>query len=239
MDVDTQRSSDVRSLPALPISSRLTSNTTEPSSSSQPRRLAAGRTTRHGPLYAFADFEQNKRILPPRYLLHDLRNARESNPRKRYLDVTHKVLTLSEFLAISLVRQPSIDVVAVSIDQVSTETIKVTIARNESTPEDVNQANTLRKLFMDHFINNRSEKRHFKQEYLRTISTWGSLRYERRLTVLNHPESTQKGPKSAARASKLLTIEKVMSEFTKISTDGEKIQQVKSIRSRYTHCTIR
>jgi len=169
-----------------------------------------------------------------------LSKMRENRTPENATDVTHKVLTVSEFLAISLVRQPSVDVVAVSIDQVSTETIKVTIARNESTPEDVNQANTLQRLFMDHFINNKSEKRHFKREYLQTILSWGSLRYERRLTGLNHPESTQQGPKSAARGSKLLTIEKVMSEFTKISTDGDKIQQVKSIRSCYAalHNTI-
>jgi hypothetical protein len=159
---------------------------------------------------------------------------RENRTPENANDVIHKVLTVSEFLAISLVRQSLIDVVAVSIDQVSVEKIKVTIARNESTPENVNQANTLWKLFMNHFINNRSKKRHFKQEYLRTILSWGSLYYKRRLTVLNHPESTHQGPKSAARASKLLTIEKVLSGFTKMSTDCDKIQKVKSIHSRYT-----
>ena len=234
MDVDTSDnaiSSNIRSLPALLISSNIGKPIVpvlpNPTDSPLDAQLVMDHYTRLQILNRTNGFC----LSDSSYMISEMRENRTS---EKATDVIHKLLTVSEFLAISLVRQPSADVVAVSIDRVSTEMIKVTIARNESTSEDVNQANTLRKLFMDHFINNRSEKPHFRREYIRTILSWGSLRYERRLTVLNHPESTQQGPKSAARASKLLTIEKVMSGFTKIPTDGDKIKQLKSIYSRYT-----
>ena len=237
MDVharDDARTSDICPLPALPISSRLTTITTKPVVPALPNpadlplppQLVIDHYTRLQILKRANGF-----CLPDTSCM--ISEMRENRTPENATNVTHKVLTVSEFLAISLVRQPSGDVVAVGIDQVSTERVKVTIARNESTPQDANQANTLRKLFTDHFINNRSEKHPFRQEYLRTILSWGSLRYERRLTVLNHPESIHQGPKSAARASKLLTIEKVMSGFTKISKDADKMQQVKSIHRRY------
>ena len=237
MDVqasDDARSYDIRPLPALPISSRLTSITTKPVVPALPNpadlwldaQLIMDHYTRLQILKRANGF-----CLPDTSCM--ISEMRENRTPENATDVTHKVLTVSEFLAISLVRLPSIDVVAVGIDQVSTERIKVTIARNESTPQDANQANTLRKLFTDHFINNRSQKRPFRQEYFRTILNWGSQRYEHRLTILNHPESGHQGPKSAARASKLLTIEKVMSRFSEISTDTDKIQQVRSIYGRY------
>ena len=143
----------------------------------------------------------------------------------------HKVLTISEFLALSLVTQPSIDVVTVSIDQLAKDKIHVIIARNESTSEDVEQAESLRLLFMEHFINSSSGERQFRAANFRQMLNWGGLRYERRLTVLDHPECTHQGPKSAARASKLLTIEKVMSEFSRIASDNKKIQEIKSMHT--------
>jgi hypothetical protein len=229
MDVNTSdnaRSSDIWPLPPLPISSRLTSNTTKPIvpalSNSADLPLDAQLVMDHYTRLRILN-RTNRFCLPDSSCMLAEMRERESTSGKLTNHI-YKVLTVSEFLAISLVRRPLVDVVAVSIDQLSTEMIKVTIAHNESTPEDLNQANTLRKLFMDHFLNNRSEKRHFKQEYLQTILRWGSAHYERHLTVLNLPESLQQGPNSAARASKLLTIEKVVSEFTKISTDGDKIQ---------------
>ena len=237
---DNAGSSDIRCLPALPISSRLIS-TTKPIVPVLPNLTDL-------PLNAQLVMDHYTRLQilnkTNEFYLSDiswiLSEMRENRISEDIIDVVYKVLIISEFLAISFVRQSSIDVVAVSIDRVSIEMIKVIIAYNESTSDDVNQANTLRKLFVDYFINNRSEKGDFKQEYLRIILSWGSLRYERRLMVLNHPESTQQDPKSAAHASKLLTIEKIMSRFTKISKNNDKLQQVKFIHNRYTtlHNTI-
>ena len=161
-----------------------------------------------------------------------LAEIRDSRTEENYKEIGHKVLTIAEFLAISLVRQPYMDVVAVSVDRLSSEKVKVMIARNEGTPDDTHQAMTLRDLIVKHLVTTNSDKQQFKEDYIKTILTWGSARYERRLTVLNHPNHGQ-GPKSAARGEKLLTIEKVMTGFVTIAKDKCKFEKLKEIRSKY------
>lgn len=105
-------------------------------------------------------------------MLSEIRNNRTE---PNIYEATHKVLTLSDFLAIALVRQPSTDVVAVAIDYVNVECVKIAIARNESTSQDVVQAKLLQKLFLDYFINRTTDNSTFKRDFLITMLGWGRL----------------------------------------------------------------
>ena len=60
----------------------------------------------------------------------------ETRTAEKAKKATPKILTLSEFLAISLVRLPTMDVVAVAVHQIGNETVKVTICGKESTSDD-------------------------------------------------------------------------------------------------------
>ena len=74
----------------------------------------------------------------------------------------------------------------------------------------------------------------FKEAYIRLFLTWHASRYESWLTVLNILQSSSQGSKSAARAQKLLSIEKViMAKFAKFANEPDKIRNVKDIQQRY------
>src|SRR5271170_5223176 len=68
------------------------------------------------PLHSIANTLPNERFLSSQYNLHAFGNAREP-----YIRGGHEILTASEFLAISLVRQPTADIVAVALDRISSE----------------------------------------------------------------------------------------------------------------------
>src|SRR5271169_1564587 len=72
--------------------------------------------------------------------------------RNRTDNTAYKTITVPQLLAISLVRCDSLDVVAANAEYVTRETLQITIARNESTPNDNEQANALKQVFMKHFV---------------------------------------------------------------------------------------
>jgi len=152
----------------------------------------------------------------------------------------YKKITVSQFLAISLVRYSHVDVVAVSMDQVSPHKIEILIARNESTSLDSDQAKTLRQLFLKHFINSATKEpteEQFSMDYLTAILGWSSDRITTRLTALNYAGANKPGPKSKARSEKLLNLEKILSALSALSAlggDDSTRRKVKDLEKRYT-----
>jgi hypothetical protein len=69
---------------------------------------------------------------------------------------------------------------------------------------DEGQSDALRALFMHHIIENYYDKGTFEEAYIRLFLTWHASRYEIWLTVLNIPQSSSQGSKSAARAPETL-----------------------------------
>lgn len=108
-------------------------------------------------------------------MLNEIQQNRTDN-------TAYKTITAAQFLAISLVRYAS-DVVAVNAEYVGPETLQITIARNESTSNDNEQANALKQVFTKHFVDHHirhhwakvSTERAFAEDYLRCVWGW-SLR---------------------------------------------------------------
>jgi len=149
----------------------------------------------------------------------------------------YKNITASQFLAISLVRYGHVDVVAVSMDQVSPYKIEILIARNESTSLDSDQANTLRQVFVKHFINftmKEPTEEQFSMDYLMAILGWSSDRITTRLTALNYAGANKPGPKSKARSEKLINLDKILSALSGLAGDDSTRRKVKDLEKRYS-----
>jgi hypothetical protein len=170
------------------------------------------------------------------YCLPDTRCMLDEITESRTANDAYKLLSVSEFIAVCLVRTSTLDVVAVTLDQISSSKIKITVARNETTEEDVAQVDELKSLFCRHFIRepqNCTSQEEFRLDFLRTVLKWGASRLETRLTILNHPGAHSQGAKSAATAEKLITIDKINTAFENMSKDESKVKLIRELRNRY------
>ena len=177
------------------------------------------------------------------YCLPDASCMLNEIQQNRTDNTAYKTITVAQFLAISLVRYDSLDVVAVNAEYVTPEMIQITIARNESTPNDNEQANALKQVFTKHFIDHHirhnwakiSTERVFAEDYLRCVLGWSLGRITSRLNTLIFAGSNKGGPKSLARAEKLLTVKKVIKAIEEYIESGkEVIASATEINRRYT-----
>ena len=155
-------------------------------------------------------------------------------------DLCFKALTISSFLALTLVRgpgDPAADVVAVAFDQYPEGRIAIQVARNCSTPDDANQANSLKSLFVETFINAQSPPNptNFRHEYLRLMLSWGTEKFKSRLLALTYGVSAaaQGTLKGKIKAKLTLNIVVVIDALTAIRNEHAKVEEVRKLSTKY------
>jgi hypothetical protein len=150
------------------------------------------------------------------------------------LDDSGKILTVSNFVAFSLVRDSSADVVAVSIDTLPGGVLSVVATRNTPAAGDVAQAEALKNLFHRHFLADRSASSSFetfREDYLRKVLSWGNKKYVGRLSKLKNGGGT--GQKSTGRAKNRMTLGKVYFAMKALVLDVTKREKIVDIENKH------
>ena len=119
----------------------------------------------------------------------------------------------------------------------SSQKLQILIARNDSTPDDSNQANALKQVFVKHFINTPTKEQteeQFSNDCLTAVLGWSSDRITARLIALNYAGAIKSSAKSMARSEKLLSLEKILFALSQFAEGGTACSEVEKLEKRYS-----
>ena len=155
-------------------------------------------------------------------------------------DELTKVLSVVQFLALSLVREKSCDVVAVCLDEYPDGRAVVSTTRNSTSDADFKQAAALKDLFDRIFIaakgveppESKDEKFiEFRDGYLKLVLSWGRDKVVSRMNAIYGGGGD--GAISKARMEKALHLRQVIQMIQEIRTDAARMARVREIQAKY------
>ena len=123
----------------------------------------------------------------------------------------YKMLSMTSFIALALVKASVGDVVAVSFDLKQNGKLSIEFTRNYPTTEDLDKANQLAELCREHIIKPRTPLAwiEFRSQFLKTMLIWGQSKVKSRLIAITGGDDPLRGARVAAKAKSILSMQKV------------------------------